>query len=115
MTAWEKTKRAGKAGWDAAWDKFEKLGQPVNRFTNKIGSEAFWPTSLDRESDKAARILKSFCSKYIYLEYSAMLTSIFQRTVSTRKGINRLTTMAPSRRPKSSSRYPQALSKTVPA
>jgi len=42
---------------------FEKLGVPVNKLTNKIGSEAFWPSSLDNESDKSARILKSFCSK----------------------------------------------------
>lgn len=35
----------------------------MNRITNKIGSEAFWPTTLDKESDKAARILRSFCSK----------------------------------------------------
>lgn len=61
-SVWEKTKRSSKAGWDVAWDLFEKMGQPVNKLTNKIGSEAFWPTSLDRESDKAARILKSFCS-----------------------------------------------------
>lgn len=40
----------------------DKLGVPANRFSNKIGSEAFWPTSLDKESDKAARILKTFCS-----------------------------------------------------
>jgi lipid-binding SYLF domain-containing protein len=74
MTTWQKTKRGSKAGWDAAWDMFEKLGQPVNKLTNKIGSEAFWPTSLDRESDKAARILKSFCSTYTYLILLAMLT-----------------------------------------
>ena len=73
MTAWQKTKRTSKAGWNAAWDMFEKLGQPVNKLTNKIGSEAFWPTSLDRESNKAARILKSFCSTYTYLKHSAML------------------------------------------
>jgi lipid-binding SYLF domain-containing protein len=73
MALWQKTKRSGKAGWDAAWDMFEKLGQPVNKLTNKIGSEAFWPTSLDRESDKAARILKSFCSTYTCLMLPAML------------------------------------------
>lgn len=39
------------------------VGAPVNKLSNKIGSEAFWPTTLDKESDKAARILKSFCSK----------------------------------------------------
>jgi len=36
---------------------------PVNKLT-KIRSEAFWPTTLDYESDKAARILESFCSKF---------------------------------------------------
>ena len=40
----------------------DKLGAPINKFSNKIGSEAFWPTTLDKESDKAARILKTFCS-----------------------------------------------------
>jgi lipid-binding SYLF domain-containing protein len=58
----DKLKHGGKAVFDKAWAGFEKLGAPVNKLTNKIGSEAFWPTSLDHESDKAARILKSFCS-----------------------------------------------------
>lgn len=40
---------------------FEKLGRPVNKLSNKLGAEAFWPTSLDQEADKAARILRSFC------------------------------------------------------
>ncbi|KAI1454203.1 DUF500-domain-containing protein [Annulohypoxylon moriforme] len=38
-----------------------KAGVPINKLTNKLGSEAFWPTSMDKECDKAARILKSFC------------------------------------------------------
>jgi hypothetical protein len=63
---WEKAKSGGKAGFDVAWAGFEKLGGPVNKLTNKIGSEAFWPTTLDKECDKAARILKSFCSRFIH-------------------------------------------------
>jgi hypothetical protein len=63
MSAWDKTKHGSKVAFDKAWAGFEKLGVPVNKFTNKIGFEAFWPTTLDHESDKAARILKSFCSK----------------------------------------------------
>jgi len=59
----DKTKHGGKAAFDKGWAMFEKLGVPVNKLTNKIGSEAFWPSSLDNESDKSARILKSFCSK----------------------------------------------------
>lgn len=63
LSAWDKTRNTSKAGFDKLWANFEKLGVPVNKFTNKIGSEAFWPQSLDKESDKCARILKSFCSK----------------------------------------------------
>lgn len=53
-SAWAKTKASSKT-----W--FEKIGTPVNKLSNKLGAEAFWPTSLDKESDKAARILRSFC------------------------------------------------------
>jgi len=53
----------------STWDKtkamsntfFQKVGAPVNKLSNKLGAEAFWPASLDQESDKAARILRSFC------------------------------------------------------
>ncbi|KAK3366243.1 hypothetical protein B0T24DRAFT_638311 [Lasiosphaeria ovina] len=40
-----------------------KAGAPINKMANKLGSEAFWPSSMDLECDKAARILLSFCSK----------------------------------------------------
>jgi lipid-binding SYLF domain-containing protein len=53
-SAWDRTKTKS-----MSW--FEKVGQPVNKLSNKLGAEAFWPTSLDKESDKAARILRSFC------------------------------------------------------
>jgi SH3 domain-containing YSC84-like protein 1 len=36
---------------------------PINKVTNKLGSEAFWPSALELECDKAARILKSFTSE----------------------------------------------------
>ncbi|PMD63059.1 DUF500-domain-containing protein [Hyaloscypha bicolor E] len=68
MSAWDKTKHGSKAAFDKAWAGFERLGVPVNKLTNKIGSEAFWPTTLDHESDKAARILKSFCKDGFYKE-----------------------------------------------
>ena len=55
-----------KPGFDYAWNKLDKLGAPVNRLTNRLGSEAFWPTTLDKESDKAARILRSFCKDGFY-------------------------------------------------
>ena len=72
-TMWEKTKKYSgtaysktKPGFDAAWKALDKLGAPVNRLSNKLGSEAFWPTTMDKESDKAARILRSFCKDGFY-------------------------------------------------
>ena len=53
-SVWAKAKASSKS-----W--FDKIGTPVNKLSNKLGAEAFWPTSLDKESDKAARILRSFC------------------------------------------------------
>lgn len=60
---WRKTKTQSKIGFDKLWGYADKLGEPVNRLSHKLGSEAFWPTTLDKESEKAARILKSFCSE----------------------------------------------------
>lgn len=61
-TVWERVKTGSKSGFDKTWQALDKLGAPVNRLSNKLGSEAFWPTTLDKECDKAARILRSFCS-----------------------------------------------------
>ncbi|KAL1956256.1 hypothetical protein VTO42DRAFT_7516 [Malbranchea cinnamomea] len=66
QTRWEKTKVYSKRGFDRAWNTLDKLGKPVNRLSNKVGAEAFWPTTLDKESDKAARILRSFCKDGFY-------------------------------------------------
>ncbi|CAO2657921.1 Nn.00g071810.m01.CDS01 [Neocucurbitaria sp. VM-36] len=68
MALWSKTKTQSKAGFDKVYNWVDKLGAPVNRLSNKVGSEAFWPTTLDIESDKAARILKSFCKDGFYQE-----------------------------------------------
>ncbi|RDW74113.1 hypothetical protein BP5796_07555 [Coleophoma crateriformis] len=68
LPSWDRTKTGSKKGFDTVWGWADKLGAPVNRLTNKIGSEAFWPTTLDKESDKAARILKSFCKDGFYAE-----------------------------------------------
>ncbi|RFU75193.1 lsb3-possible role in the regulation of actin cytoskeletal organization [Trichoderma arundinaceum] len=62
LPSWDTTKTQSKKGFDKVWGWADKLGAPVNRLSNRIGSEAFWPTTLDKESDKAARILRSFCT-----------------------------------------------------
>ncbi|KAJ5665070.1 uncharacterized protein N7477_007518 [Penicillium maclennaniae] len=66
QSTWEKTKRFSKKGFDKAWDTVDKLGAPVNRLSNKLGAEAFWPMAIDKESDKAARILRSFVKDGFY-------------------------------------------------
>ncbi|OAA36535.1 DUF500 domain protein [Beauveria brongniartii RCEF 3172] len=71
LPSWNTTKNQSKKGFDKAYKVVDKLGAPINRFSNRIGSEAFWPTTLDKESDKAARILKSFCKDGFYTEQDA--------------------------------------------
>lgn len=44
-----------------------KVAGPVNAMANKFGSEGFLPESLDKECEKAARILRGFCSKIALL------------------------------------------------
>lgn len=105
-TWWDKVRMGGKKGFDGAWKQLDKLGAPVNKLSNKLGSEAFWPTTLDKESDKAARILKSFCSKCWDVGCWRLQANRMQRTASTRKkSDNRLTGRTKSKRwPR---RYPQ--------
>ncbi|KAL8690980.1 MAG: hypothetical protein Q9218_003700 [Villophora microphyllina] len=70
LPSWSQTKTTSKQGFDKVYNLVDKLGPPINKLSNKIGSEAFWPTTLDIESDKAARILKSFCKDGFYVEES---------------------------------------------
>lgn len=65
---WSQTKTTSKTGFDKAYKVVDKLGGPINRLSHKVGSEAFWPTTLDKEADKAARILRSFCKDGFYVE-----------------------------------------------
>lgn len=58
----------GKKHFDKAWSALDKLGTPANRLSNKLGSEAFWPMELDKESEKCARILRSFCKDGVYVD-----------------------------------------------
>lgn len=41
-----------------------KAGWPLNKAANVIGAEGWWPTSMEKECVKAARILHSFTSAY---------------------------------------------------
>lgn len=51
----------GKKIWDKGWAVTGKfLGEPANKLVGKWGMESFWPTTMDKELDKAARILRVF-------------------------------------------------------
>lgn len=75
LPSWSTTKTTSKQGFDKVYNLVDKLGAPVNKLSNKLGSEAFWPTTLDKESDKAARILRSFCKDGFYVEEENHLSS----------------------------------------
>lgn len=70
---WEKTKgyssaafQKSKPAFDKMYNYVDKLADPVNKLSNKVGAEAFWPTTLDKESEKAARILRGFVKDGFY-------------------------------------------------
>ncbi|KAF2140057.1 uncharacterized protein K452DRAFT_300007 [Aplosporella prunicola CBS 121167] len=101
---WQRTKHNSKVGFDKLWGWADKLGAPVNNLSNKLGSEAFWPTSLDKECDKAARILRSFCKDGFYEEHAGasadgpkqkqkVLKSIPTEVIRNAKGLAIFTTM----------------------
>jgi hypothetical protein len=47
--AWGKKKLGGRKGFERAWALADKLRAPVNTEpSNKLGAEAFWPTTLDK-------------------------------------------------------------------
>ncbi|EOD48920.1 putative duf500 domain protein [Neofusicoccum parvum UCRNP2] len=90
---WERAKRQSKAGFDKAWTWADKLGDPVNRLSNKLGSEAFWPMSIDKESDKAARILTSFCRDGFEKQDGAEKQGSSDAVIRKAKGLAIFTTM----------------------
>ncbi|RTE68778.1 hypothetical protein BHE90_016846 [Fusarium euwallaceae] len=56
-----------------------KAGWPLNKAANLIGAEGWWPTTMDKECNKAARILYSFTSEYtttIITDYTDISTDL---------------------------------------
>lgn len=96
QSTWDKTKRFSKKGFDKAWDTVDKLGAPVNRLSNRLGAEAFWPMTIDKESDKAARILRSFCKDGFYAPESTEGTDE-QGKINRPKGKQRVIRKIPSK------------------
>ncbi|CAI4220139.1 unnamed protein product [Parascedosporium putredinis] len=60
----EEDKKHGKsrAGWSSKMHQLgAKAAGPINALANKMGSQAFLPSTMDKECEKAAAILTSFC------------------------------------------------------
>ncbi|GAA5865464.1 hypothetical protein JCM8547_001253 [Rhodosporidiobolus lusitaniae] len=53
---WERAKGSTAEAWNSAYKQVDKVGY----WSNKQADKAFYPTSLDIESTKAARILRTF-------------------------------------------------------
>jgi hypothetical protein len=67
----------------------EKIGGSLNSFSNRIGSEAWWPTTLDHECEKAARILSTFCSMFT-LPAQEKFADFSQRMIAIPSGLQHL-------------------------
>lgn len=81
-----------KTNWTQRLSVFgSKAAAPFNMLANKLGSEAFLPSTMDKECEKAARILRNFCSTFRLHNSSQQLSLIVhkltitlsQRTAST--------------------------------
>ncbi|KAI5456607.1 hypothetical protein BGZ63DRAFT_366511 [Mariannaea sp. PMI_226] len=58
-----------KHGWS---ERFSNLGikaaAPINSLAHMLGSQSFLPETLDKECEKAASILRTFCKKGVYAD-----------------------------------------------
>ncbi|GKT87550.1 LAS seventeen-binding protein [Colletotrichum tofieldiae] len=55
-----------KKGWGERLSQIGmKAAVPINALANKMGSQSFLPTTMDKECEKAAKILRSFCKEGI--------------------------------------------------
>ncbi|KAI9882931.1 MAG: hypothetical protein M1823_005317 [Watsoniomyces obsoletus] len=62
--SWESSKGGSWKGLGRFWGLAEKLTSPTTSRKPSLSQprlESYWPTTLDRESHKAARILRSYC------------------------------------------------------
>ncbi|KHN95527.1 DUF500 domain protein [Metarhizium album ARSEF 1941] len=62
-----------KPGWGHRFKHLVSAGAaaPINSLAHKLGSQSFLPETLDKECDKAAAILRSFCAKGVYADPGA--------------------------------------------
>ncbi|KAK0388132.1 hypothetical protein NLU13_4377 [Sarocladium strictum] len=55
--------------WSARFSNLGiKAAAPINQLAHKLGSQSFLPEALNKECDKAASILQSFCKSGVYAD-----------------------------------------------
>lgn len=65
--------KPAKAGWaDQLTSLGTKAARPINALANKMGAEAFLPDTMDKECEKAARILRAFCKEGVYTDTATL-------------------------------------------
>ncbi|KAB5582244.1 hypothetical protein GE09DRAFT_921809, partial [Coniochaeta sp. 2T2.1] len=71
-TATQSAPQTSKPSWSSRFAGLStKVSSPLNALANKMGSEAFLPDTMDKECEKAARILRGFCKDGIYTDPSS--------------------------------------------
>ena len=85
LPSWEKRRSATKKSVDKVFAWGDKAPFGLHRLSTqsqtqglpsaapKVHRESFWPAPLDRECDRAARILKSFCSESFFQNHLCAL------------------------------------------
>ncbi len=80
-TATTQSQSDGNAAADPSWGRRRlsgwgaKAAAPIHGLAHIVGAESFLPTTMDKECEKAARILRSFCSTGSRLIVSAALAN----------------------------------------
>ncbi|RYP23061.1 hypothetical protein DL765_001316 [Monosporascus sp. GIB2] len=66
LPSWDRNSKSSiqsKSSLDKVRGWADKIPSPAARFSNsRLAKELFWPATLDKECDKAARIIRSFCN-----------------------------------------------------
>ncbi|EFQ34854.1 uncharacterized protein GLRG_09998 [Colletotrichum graminicola M1.001] len=73
-----------KKGWGERLSQIGmKAAVPINALANKMGSQSFLPTTMDKECEKAAKILRSFCKEGITSDVPAQAQPTTTTTTTT--------------------------------
>ena len=73
--AWPRSRAGSRTGFNSFSGWVNKLASPTTCESpnNRASPEAFWPSTLDKECNRAARILRSFCSELCLITVSVLI------------------------------------------